>query len=165
MLDVSALQSGMLNSMALGVVLPPAHAPSDVIALQMAAAINSYSMMAQTCAGTYLTVANFAGLQDGMKDALFGSSPDGQSAAEKWLAALEAYWATAAFGATGTVVTNLGGPVLVAQLAAEFDSVPDPPAVKVPGTAANAIASAIDAYTRAITAFDSAGPCGPSPLV
>lgn len=151
--------------MALGVAPPPTQAPSDTIAAQMASAIDAYSRQAQTCAGSFLTAANTPGLEDGMRDALFGSNPDGQAAAQKWLAALTAYWATAAFGVTGAVATNTGGPALVAQLAAIFDAVPAPPTVKAPGSVAAEIASAIDTYTRTITALDTAIPCGPAPLV
>lgn len=164
-LNPSTLGSGLLSAMGLGVAPPPAQAGSDAIAAQMAAAIDSYSRQAQTCAGTFLTVANAVGLEDGMKGALFGANPDGQAAAEKWLEALTVYWSTAAFGATGTVASNTGGAAFVSQLAAVFDAVPDPPAVKPPADAALAIASAIDTYTRTITALDTAGPCGPLPLV
>ncbi|MBT8430093.1 MAG: hypothetical protein KJN79_09305 [Gammaproteobacteria bacterium] len=164
-LNVADLQSGILGSLALGVAIPPANAPSDTIAVQMASSIDSYAKGAQTCAGTPLTAANMVGLEDGMKDALLGANPDGQAAAEKWLLALEAYWLTAAFGVTGAVIARPGGPGLVLALASAFDAKPAPPAIKPPGDAALAIATAIDNYTRAITAADTAGPCGPAPIM
>lgn len=162
-LVVATLQSGILTALGLGVAPPPAHATSDAIAISMASAIDTYSRGAQTCAGTPLLTAVLPTLEDGMKDALFGSNATGQAAAEKWLVALEAYWLTAVF-ATATIVARTGGPGLVSALAAVFDAKPDPPAFKAPVDVATAIAVAIDTYTRAITATDTVGPCGPLPL-
>lgn len=163
-LNPSTLQDGMLNALLLGLAVPPANAPSETIAIAMAAAVDAYSREAQTCAGTPLASASLTVLEDGMKDALFGDNPDGQAAAQKWLIALEAYWATATF-ATGTIVARTGGPALVLSLAATFDDKPDPPLFKAPVDAASGISSAVDSYTRAITAVDTAGGgCGPAPL-
>jgi len=162
-LVISNFETGLLSALLLGVAPPPANAPSDVIAVAIAAAYDSYASQAQSCSGLNPTVVNFAGLEDGLKDALAGSNPDGQAAAEKWHDALAAYSTGALFGATGAVISITGGATFKTNLAGVFDNLLDLMPLK-----ANQMSGHIDAYTKSVMVQDTAVPppsgCGPAAI-
>ena len=162
-LDANSLTSGIQGALALGVVPPPANADSDTIALAIAAAYNAYALLGQSCKGLTPTVVSYIQLQDLLKDALQGTSPDAASAAAKWEPAFTAYWmggtppSPAMFGPTGMVVAVTGSAALISGLTNLFTT-----KTNTLANVAQSIASELDTYTRAVQVTDTAiPPCGP----
>lgn len=164
-LVVGTLAAGIQAAMALGIVPPPAHAASDVIASALSSAYDAYARAAQSCALLTPTQVNTGDLEDGLKAAL--SEPaTAQQAAEKWAQAHYDYWDGALFGLTGAVVAIGGKGALELGLAGIFANT----ANTLP-LAATSIAAQLDVFTKTVMVADTLLPappglgCGPLAVV
>lgn len=137
----------------------------DAGALAIASAYDTYAKQGQCCSGATPTAVNLSDLQDGLKAALNagGSYSD---VAQAFADAFEDYWdngtTKAAFGATGEVVA-VGG---TSSLKSGLETLWQTQSLTLTLFPASGVAHAdlLDAFTKLVTAKDTAVPCGPSPI-
>lgn len=157
------LTNGIMAAFSTGVAPPPNNASSDEIATAIVAAYNIYALNAMSCSGSPPTLVNSSLCETKLKAAMTGSNPDGETAAEGWHEAFEAFWTGGIFGVTGSVISILGGAAFELNLASLFNTNTNTMAF-----AAQQIAIELDTYTKTVMVRDTAIPpptgCGPSPI-
>lgn len=135
----------------------------DAAGIALANAYDTYAKQGQCCSGATPTVVNITDLKDGLKAAL-NAGGTYADAAQAFADAFEDYWdngsSKAAFGATGEVVAVGGTSALKSGLEALWQSLS---LVAFPASG-TAHADLLDAFTKLVTAKDTAVPCGPSPI-
>lgn len=156
---LTVLSTGITVAFVSGV----AHAPSDVVALAIAASYKAYSLNALSCAPAAPSKTNDSDLQDKLVEALQGVNPTANEAAKKWVPAFDAFWDGALFGATGTVLSVGGSSALELGLTGIFSNTSN----ALPASAQQ-IAQELEKYTKTVLVRDTALPppsgCGPAPI-
>lgn len=136
----------------------------------LADSYENYAKEGESCAAIKLTTTpvNLQLLKDELADVLNEPHPaTAEESAEGWRDALGKYWLgppPLTFGATGTiqaasVVAAL--PALKTALQGIFEAVSTP--IPFP-TKSDALATALDTFTKSIQVIDSGAPCGPLPI-
>lgn len=156
-LNPSDLQSGMVN------VFTSFPSTAKAGADGLANAYHSYASKGQSCAGLTPTVVNLPVLQSKIKEALELNSTEYEEIAGKFAEGYSLYWLGGSFGVTG-LVTGITGTVSLKQQLADLWKVQS-------ATLATFIdssqlhATILDTFTRTVSVTDSAGPCGPAPII